>query len=66
MKIVEQLCIKSWEITAQNGDYWKAEQGKTYTTSVPRDDKETVCVFHRYWVHAPKDHFVVCENNPYR
>jgi hypothetical protein len=59
--IVEQLCVKSFEVTAENGDHWKAEQGKTYTTSVPEDGKDTVIVFSRYWVPVPKWHFVVRE-----
>lgn len=52
--IVEQLCIKSYEITAQNGDYFKAEQGRKYTTTVPSDEKETVTVFSKYWVPVPR------------
>jgi len=30
MNVIEQLRTKSFEIKAQNGDYWKAEQGKIY------------------------------------
>jgi len=59
--IVEQLCIKSFEVTDEEGTSWKAEQGRTYTTTVPRDDKETVVVFSRYWVPVPKYHFVALE-----
>lgn len=59
--IVEQLCIKSFDVTAENGDHWRAEQGKTYTTTVPDDGKDTVIVFHRFWVPVPKDHFVIRE-----
>jgi hypothetical protein len=59
VKIVEQLCIKSFTVTAQDGGYWKAEQGKVYTTSVPCSEKDTVIVFSQYWVPAPKDHFVL-------
>ena len=59
--IVEQLCVKSFEITAQNGDYWKAEQGKAYTTTAPSAEKETVTVFSSFWVSVPKEHFVPCE-----
>lgn len=59
--IVEQLCIKSYEVTAKNGDYWKAQQGKTYTTTVPSADNETVTVFSDFWVSVPKEHFVVRE-----
>ena len=59
-KIVEQLCIKSWEISAENGDHFKVVQGKTYTTTVP-SDSEYVTVFSNYWVKAPKENFVVSE-----
>ena len=52
--IVEQLCIKSFEIKAEDGDCWKAEQGRTYTTTVPSDEKETVIVFSQCWVSVPK------------
>ena len=61
MKIVEQLCIKSFEVTDSEGAHWKAEKGRTYTTSVPCDCKETVTVFSRYWVPVPKHHFVTRE-----
>lgn len=61
--IVKQLCIKSYEITAQNGDYFKAQQGKVYKTTVPSEDKETVNVFSNYWVPVPKDHFTPVEAN---
>ena len=59
--IVEQLCIKSYEVTAQNGDYWKAEQGRKYTTTVPSDEKDTVTVFSNFWMPVPKEHFVLAE-----
>lgn len=59
--IVKQLCVKSFEITATNGDHWKAKQGKEYTTTVPVDDKDTVTVFSNYWVPVPKEHFVLVE-----
>ena len=59
--IVEQLCVKSYEITAQNGDYWKAEQGRKYTTTVPSEDNQTITVFSSFWVAVPKDHFVLAE-----
>lgn len=64
--IVEQLCVKSFEITAQNGDYWKAEQGNIYTTTVPRDGEDTITVFSRFWVTVPNDHFVPCEKQQNR
>ena len=59
--IVKQLCIKSYEITAKNGDYFKAQQGKEYTTTVPKEDKDTVTVFSNFWVPVPKEHFVLVE-----
>lgn len=61
VQIVEQLCIKSFEVEDSEGARWKAEQGRTYTTSRPTDDRDTVIVFSRYWVPVPKDHFVPCE-----
>ena len=57
MKVIEQTCIKDWEITAQNGDYFKAEKGKSYTTTVPKNG--SVVVFSNYWVRVPKECFVV-------
>ena len=59
--IVKQLCIKSFEITAQNGDHFKAKQGKEYTTTPPTQEIEKVTVFSNYWVPVPKDHFVLVE-----
>jgi hypothetical protein len=61
MKTIKQLCIKSYEITAKNGDYFKAYQGKEYITSLPKIGEDTVTVFSSYWVNAPKDHFVPVE-----
>ena len=59
--VVTQLCIKSYEITAENGAYFKAHQGKQYTTTVPKEDKKTIVIFSNYWVPAPKEHFVLIE-----
>jgi len=59
--IVKQLCIKSFEIKAQNGDCFKAKQGKEYTTTVPNSDDKTITVFSNFWVSAPKDNFVLVE-----
>lgn len=61
VNVVKQLCIKSFEIIAQNGDHWRAEQGKRYTTTVPSDEEETVTVFSDFWVRVPKEHFVLLE-----
>ncbi len=62
--IAKMLCIKNYEITAQNGDYFKAEQGEVYTTSFPDEDRDTVVVFSNFWVPIPKDHFVLTEKQP--
>jgi len=59
--IVKQLCVRSFEFTVRNGDHWKAEQGKEYTTTLPEEDKETVTVFSDYWVPVRKEHFVPVE-----
>ena len=59
--IVKQLCIKSYKLSAQNGDCFEVKQGKEYTTSPPRDEKEVVTVFSTYWVPVPKEHFVLVE-----
>ena len=59
--IVDQICIKSWEITAQNGDHFKVAQGETYTTTVPSEDKPNVVVFSCFWAPVPKEHFVLKE-----
>lgn len=59
--VVEQLCIKSYEVKDKQGNYWKAEQGKEYTTTVPDFEKENVTVFSNYWVPVPKEFFVPVE-----
>lgn len=61
MKVVLQLCIKSCDIKAENGDYFKAEQGKKYTTTVPEEGKDTITVFSRLWAPLPKENFVLVE-----
>jgi len=63
MKIIKQLCIKSYEVTAQNGDHFKAMQGEKYTTSVPVDEKDTVMVFSNFWVFVPKENFIPMESS---
>ena len=61
MEVVEQFCIKGFGIADEAGGYWKTEQGKKYTTSIPREGKEDVRVFSNYWVMVPKEHFVIAE-----
>ena len=62
MEVINQLCIKSFEITALNGDYFKAKKGKTYTTTIPDCENENITLLSNYWVRVPKDHFVIQEN----
>jgi hypothetical protein len=62
VSVIKQLCIKSYEVEALNGDSWKAKQGKTYTTTVPDSDGEMVTVFSNFWVAVPKEHFVRVED----
>ena len=59
--IVKQLCIKSYEVKAENGDYFVAKQGNEYTTTTPKYDESTVTVFGNFWVPVPKEHFVLKE-----
>ncbi len=61
MVVIEQLCIKSWSIEAQNGDRWRAEQGKRYTTAIPKESEENVTVYSNFWVKVPKECFVPVE-----
>lgn len=59
--IVKRLCIKSKEFHAENGDYLKIQQGKTYTTSKNVSDGGDITVFTTYWLNMPVDHFVLEE-----
>ena len=59
MKTLKQLCIKSHTVKDKEGNSWTAEQGKFYTTSIPKDN--SVIVFSNYWVNVPKDIFVEAE-----
>jgi hypothetical protein len=63
MKVIDQLCIESFEVTAENGDYFKAEQGKVYTTTVPKDTSDMITLFSRYLVKVPKKNFVIYEKS---
>ena len=63
MKVIEQLCIKSYEVT-DGEDSWKAVQGRRYTTSVPHNEEaSSIMVFSNYWVSVPRDHFVPVESS---
>ena len=70
MKVIRQLCIKSYEVEDVEGTRWKAQQGKDYLTSLPeqavkahgpKPEKGKVIVFSNYWVSVPADHFVLLE-----
>ena len=61
MKVIEQLCIKSFEVSDEALNSWKAIQGTIYTTSVPEEHINTVQVFSNYWVRVQKEHFVRVE-----
>ena len=56
MKVIMRICIKDWGVTAKNGDHFKVERGKEYTTSQNRGDG-TCQVFSNYWVPVPIEHF---------
>lgn len=56
METQEAVCIKDWHVEAQNGDRQDCHWGKTYTVHL-HDDGETVTVFSRFWVRAPKEIF---------
>jgi len=65
VKTFKRICIKDWEITAENGDYFKVERGKEYITSAvndapkigPKNEENCVIVFSSYWVPVPVDVF---------
>jgi len=56
MKTHVRVCVKPFEITAENGDHFELKVGKEYTTS--RDWEDGTCtVFSKYWVRVPTDRF---------
>ena len=59
--VVKQLCIKSFELTAENGDHFEVKQGDYYTTTKDTNDKGEVVVFRNFWVRVPESHFVLQE-----
>lgn len=56
MKTFNRICIKDWEITAQNGDHFEVKRANEYLTSDVLDDG-TVMVFSNFWVPVPVEHF---------
>lgn len=57
MDVEEALCIEDWHIEAQNGDRQDCAMGKWYT--IHDSGNDTVTVFSRFWVEAPKNIFRV-------
>lgn len=55
MKTYRRICIKNFELSAENGDYLKLKKGKEYLTS-PENEGE-VTVFTNFWVEVPADLF---------
>ena len=55
MKTFKRICIKDWNVTADNGDFFKVERGKEYITSDVDEGK--VVVFSNFWVPVPVDVF---------
>lgn len=56
METLNALCVKDWEVTAENGDHFKVKRGKFYTASPPTKNGH-VTVFGTYWVPVPVEHF---------
>ena len=55
MKTFKRICIKDYELKAENGDTLNLKRGQEYTTSAEKDKK--VVVFTAYWVAVPADLF---------
>lgn len=55
VKTYKRVCVKTWNIEAQNGDYFEVERGKEYTTSEEKDGH--VVVFSNFWVPVPVECF---------
>jgi hypothetical protein len=52
MTTFERICIKDWEVTAENGDHFKVERGKEYLTG-PENEGGEVVVFSSFWIPVP-------------
>lgn len=52
IEVQEALCVEDWHVEAQNGDRQDCKMGKWYTVYDRGDD--SVTVFSRFWVAAPK------------
>ena len=58
---VQQMCVKKFEITAENGDHWECNQGDKFTTTKPKRGKPNITVFSNFWIPAPKKNFILVE-----
>ena len=56
MKTEHRICVKDWEITAENGDHFEVKKGRKYRTTPDRDNG-TCVVFGQFWVPVPVEHF---------
>ena len=56
MRTLHRICIKDWEVTAENGDYFKVFRGKEYLTT-PTNKAGNVVVLSTFWVPIPATHF---------
>jgi hypothetical protein len=65
MKTFKRICIKDYEITADNGDKFKIKRGVEYITSAvnqspaigPKAEWNHVIVFDDFWVPIPFEMF---------
>ena len=55
MRTFKRICIKDYELEAQNGDRLELERGHEYITSDEENGK--VVVFTNFWVGVPADLF---------
>jgi hypothetical protein len=55
VRTYKRICVKAWDIKAENGDFFKVERGKEYMTSDEKDGH--VVVFSNFWVPVPVECF---------
>ncbi len=56
MQVCRRICVKKWEVTAQNGDHFELKRGEDYLTSC-RTVSGVVIVLNKYWVDVPSHYF---------
>jgi hypothetical protein len=59
MKTFNRICIKDWEVTAENGDHFEVKRGEEVLTSAEKNGK--VIVFKNFWVPVAATHFAAEE-----